>query len=176
MMTGSATGVVGDGWISASVGYLGARARMTLLVPASGHFHAAVASLDGTMMAAATRSGNALQVTMPKFAVSSTPDAKAIAEKLGVTDLFDDQRADLSGIGGPPGYLRASAFLHRAVVTVDEKGTEATAATGLPVLPMSSRPVPPTMLVIDRPFLFWISETRTGAPLFLGTVTDPTAR
>lgn len=175
MMSGSATGVVGDGWTSASIPYLGDRARMTLLVPDSGHFDATVASLDGTMMAAATRSGTALRLTMPKFAVSSTPDAKAIAKRLGVTDVFVDQRADLSGIAGPPGYLKASAFVHRAVVKVDEKGTEAAAATGMVMGAFSGQAGPIVQLTVDRPFAFWISETRTGALLFLGTVTDPTA-
>ncbi|MDQ2849001.1 MAG: serpin family protein [Actinomycetota bacterium] len=175
MMSSSVTGVVGDGWASASIAYLGVQAKMTLLVPDSGHFDDMMARLDGTMMAAATRSGTALRLTMPKFAVSSAPDAKAIAKRLGVTDVFVDQRADLSGIGGPPGYLNASAFVHRAVVKVDEKGTEAAAATGMVMGAFSGQAGPIVQLTVDRPFVFWISETRTGAPLFLGTVTDPTA-
>jgi serpin B len=37
----------------------------------------------------------------------------------------------------------------------------------------SSAPPPADPIVIDRPYLFWISETATGAPLFLGAVTNP---
>jgi len=57
------------------------------------------------------------------------------------------------------------------VVKVDENGTEAAAASGIAIA--ESAPMIDLDVVVDRPFLFWISETTTGAPLFLGAVTDP---
>lgn len=98
---------------------------------------------------------------------------KKIANSLGIEDIFAG--ADLSGIAGAPGQLVATAFVHQAVVKVNEKGTEAAAATAMGISESSVPAPPPLHLVVDRPFLFWISETATGAPLFLGVVTDPSA-
>jgi serpin B len=58
------------------------------------------------------------------------------------------------------------------VITVDEAGTEAAAATGMAIAVSAPR-LSEEPMVVDRPFLFWVAETATGAPLFLGTVTDP---
>jgi serpin B len=57
---------------------------------------------------------------------------------------------------------------------VDERGTEAAAATAITMRPMALRRAPePIPLTVDRPFLFAIYDTATGLPLFLGQVTRP---
>jgi serpin B len=164
-------GTIARGWTSATIPYSGGRASMTLLVPDAGRFPATLAALDPAMMAAAGRTTSAISLTMPRFSMTTAPDAMEIAKKLGIVDLFGP--ADLSGIAGAPGELVASAFVHQAVVTVDQNGTEAAAASGIGI--RLSLPHIDMEMTVDRPFLFWISENRTGAPLFLGTVTDPTA-
>lgn len=60
--------------------------------------------------------------------------------------------------------------LHKAVLTIDEKGTEATGATFLEAIPMS---LPPEVK-FNKPFLFVIYEHYTKSPLFVGKVVDPT--
>lgn len=164
-------GTIATGWTSVTIPYSGGRASMTLLVPDAGRFPATLAALDPAMMAAAGRTTSAISLTMPRFSITSTPDARTIAKQLGIVDLFGP--ADLSGIAGNPGELVASAFVHQTVVTVDENGTEAAAASGIAI--ELSLPRIDKELTVDRPFLFWISEQRTGAPLFIGAVTDPTA-
>ena len=57
---------------------------------------------------------------------------------------------------------------------MDEEGTEAAAATAV-VVGLTSAPAEPVELAVDRPFLFLIQERETGATLFMGRVTDPTA-
>lgn len=59
-------------------------------------------------------------------------------------------------------------MVHQATVTVDEKGTEAAAATGA-VLESAGY----SELRVDRPFLFAITDDATGAVLFAGRVLDP---
>ena len=162
-------GVAGDGWTAVSIPYLGALAAMTLLVPDSGRFDEVVEDFDPATLALASTSDVQVQLTMPTFSLQSAPDAKAIAEELGIVDIFVPGTADLSGIA--PGGLFADAFVHQTVVKVDENGTEAAAATGMAIA--ESAPMVDLELTVDRPFLFWISETTTGAPLFLGAVTDP---
>jgi alpha-1-antitrypsin len=60
--------------------------------------------------------------------------------------------------------------VHKAVLTLDEKGTEASGTTILEAMPMSV----PQEIKYDRPFLFLIYDTHTKSPLFVGRVVDPT--
>lgn len=68
-------------------------------------------------------------------------------------------------------------MLHRAKIVVDEEGTEASAATAV-VMTTTSAPAASQRLelVLDRPFIFVIHDVETSTPLFIGRVSDPTAR
>lgn len=80
--------------------------------------------------------------------------------------------ADLTGIG--PG-LKVDRVVHQAVVRVDEEGTEAAAATAVVIRASSAMPTEdPVDFVADRPFLFALRDSGTGAVLFVGRVLDPT--
>jgi serpin B len=171
---GHVAGASGDGWSAATISYSGNALAMTLLVPDAGNFSAVVAALDADVIRAASVPTGQFELTMPPFKVTSAPDAKRAVQQLGVVDVFIDGVADLSGIAGDPGWLFAGSFVHQATISVDENGTEAAAATGMGMM-ASGAPTPAPELVIDRPFLFWISETSTGSPLFLGTVVNPVA-
>ncbi|XP_029453739.1 alpha-1-antitrypsin-like [Rhinatrema bivittatum] len=106
---------------------------------------------------------------LPKFNMSSTIDLKQPLTKLGMPDIFSDA-ADLSGITGKR-ELKVSKATHKAMVSVDERGTEAAAVTAIEAMPMS---VPP-IINCDRPFLFLIFSHETKTILFLGKVAEPTA-
>ncbi len=71
-----------------------------------------------------------------------------------------------------PTCLYVNAVRHQATIKVDEKGTEAVAATAAVVDEAVS--APPT-IIINKPFLFAIRDDATGAILFTGRVTDPSA-
>jgi serpin B len=92
---------------------------------------------------------------------------------MGMRRAFSAGEADFSGIDG-----RADLFLadvqHKAYVSVDEKGTEAAAATGAVLMP-TAIPMPRLTFTVDHPFLFVIRDHRSGAVLFVGRVWDPTA-
>lgn len=90
---------------------------------------------------------------------------------LGMTQAFDPDRADLSGIS-PDGPLFIGAAVHKSYLRVDEKGTEAAAATGI-TIGVTSMPPTATLFRADHPFLFLIRDRETGAYLFMGRVTDP---
>lgn len=60
---------------------------------------------------------------------------------------------------------------HQAVLSVDETGTGAAAATTIEIMPMSM----PKVLRLDRPFLTFILEPSTKSILFMGKINDPTA-
>lgn len=66
--------------------------------------------------------------------------------------------------------LLSPQAVHKAVLTIDERGTEAAGATVFEAIPMS---VPPDVN-FDSPFIFMIIDTQTQSPLFVGKVIDPT--
>jgi serpin B len=67
--------------------------------------------------------------------------------------------------------LYIQSVTHKAVVSVNEEGTEAAAATGVA---MAERKMPESFIA-DRPFLFLIRDTQTGGILFMGRLTNPVA-
>jgi serpin B len=65
-----------------------------------------------------------------------------------------------------------SRVIHKAVIEVNEEGTEAAAVTGVEVS-LTSLPPEKLMLTINRPFLFFIREQHSGSILFAGKLVDP---
>ena len=59
--------------------------------------------------------------------------------------------------------------MQKSFVKVDEKGTEAAAATSVVIGPTSA----PPSITFDRPFLFAIRERFSGTILFMGVIGDP---
>ncbi|XP_039110503.1 alpha-1-antitrypsin-like [Hyaena hyaena] len=112
-----------------------------------------------------TRSAN---VHFPKLSISGTYDLKNVLRKLGITKIFTYE-ADLSGVT-EGGHLILSEALHKAVLTIDERGTEAAGATFLEAIPMS---MPPTV-EFNRPFSLLIYDRNTKNIIFLGKVVNPT--
>jgi serpin B len=75
----------------------------------------------------------------------------------------------------PNDYLYISQVFHKTFIAVDEKGTEAAAATAVAMMAgtaLIQRP-PPVEVKIDRPFIYAIQHVPTSVCLFLGRVTDP---
>ncbi len=111
-------------------------------------------------------------LSLPKFRSEASLDLARPLAGLGMKAAFGPS-ADFSGIAeGVPLWI--SQVIHRAVVRVDEEGTEAAAATALPA-GATERPAtkPPVEFRADHPFLYAIQDLRTGAILFLGHVVDP---
>jgi serpin B len=77
----------------------------------------------------------------------------------------------------PHDYLYIAEVFHKAFLNLDEKGTEAAAATAvIKAVPVSLNPAPPsepTIVRVDRPFLFAVQHRSSGTCLFIGRVADP---
>ncbi len=121
----------------------------------------------------------ALRLSLPRFSIETRADLKAPLQALGMPLAFDAAGADFSGIHVPQGEadrLFVSQVVHQANIDVDEQGTEAAAATavigGTGGGPGAAREI---TLRLDRPFLFFVRDLATGAVLFMGRVTDPSA-
>ena len=110
-------------------------------------------------------------VALPKFKVTSEFSLAEVLKSMGMTDVFDEDRADLSGMSGKKD-LFITAVLHKAFVEVNEEGTEAAAATGV-VVGLTSAPPSQPIFRADHPFLFMIRDLRSNSILFMGRVMDP---
>ncbi|MBN3319948.1 ZPI inhibitor, partial [Atractosteus spatula] len=109
-----------------------------------------------------------LEVQLPRFKMEQSYNMDKILPDLGIRNVFENT-ADLSGLSKEVG-LKVSEVLHKAVIEVDEKGTEAAGATATGITGYSM----PPRLIVDRPFLFLIYHEKTNSILFMGRVIDPT--
>jgi serpin B len=89
-----------------------------------------------------------------------------------MTDAFNPDKADFSGMTTAE-KLYISAVLHKAFIAVDEKGTEAAAATAVAVAATGIPQKPKVVFRADHPFIFLIRHRPTGAALFVGRLVDP---
>lgn len=163
----------GDGWQAIELAYQGETAAMDIIVPDEGRFEEVESSLDAGTVSTMLESLQpaSVQLALPKFKFESEFDLGDRLAGLGMTDAFDPDRADFSGMT-ERNDLYISAVLHKAFVAVDEKGTEAAAATAV-IVDVASAQLSDVTLTIDRPFIFLIRDIPTGQILFLGRVLDP---
>lgn len=111
-----------------------------------------------------------LSFAMPKFSAEWKGNLEDTLPLLGLEDAFVPGAADFSSLGDSPEGYYISQVIHATKIEVNEKGTEAAAATV--VAAESGAAAPPQegiTLILDRPFLYGIVDLYTGVPLFLGT-------
>lgn len=162
--------------------YRGDRFAMTFVLPrAKDGLGAIEARLSEAELARFTQglTHRAVAVTLPRFRIEMPKpiELREALQKMGMRDAFDRQRASFHRMANPPKVedrLYIAHVLHRALVRVDEMGTEAAAATAVVLIPLGGPP--PAQRVVfraDHPFLFLLRDRQTGAILFMGRVTDP---
>ncbi|CAF0861851.1 unnamed protein product [Didymodactylos carnosus] len=108
-------------------------------------------------------------LSLPKFKTQSTFNLKKSLQTINVTDVFDVNKANLSGISpSQPPSLYVTKVIHKALINVDENGVTAAAVTAIPI---DSRGLPFEKIVFNcnRPFLYLIREKTSGLVLFVGT-------
>ena len=109
-------------------------------------------------------------VAIPRFEMNFGKNLPKQLGEMGMRLAFNPS-ADFRGISpGRPLFIHK--VIHKAFIGVDEKGTEAAAAT---VVLFTKSSVPPIRkdFVADHPFLFLIRDFKTGSILFLGRLVDP---
>jgi serpin B len=160
----------GAGWRAVEIPYIGGSLAMTVIVPDD--LATFESSLAADQLAAITGALAETQVslTLPKFSIETKAQLADVLAALGMPAAFSDA-ADFSGITTAE-QLQISDVIHQANIDVDEKGTEAAAATAV-VMRATAMPAEPMTVRVDRPFLFAVRDVPTGAILFLGRVADP---
>ena len=173
-----------EGFIAVSLPYVGNDLQFLVLLPDDVNgLRALESKLTANMLAecAKLETREEVDLHLPKFKFE--PPTIALAEKLqalGMKNAFDIPRgsANFDGIAPrkPNDYLYISNVFHKTFIAVDEKGTEAAAATAVVMMRATAMAGPkpkPIEVKVDRPFVYAIQHVPSGVCLFLGRVTDP---
>lgn len=152
--------------------YDGDEVSMVILLPdPTSDLSTLEANLDGPTLHAvmADLEPELVDLTLPKFTFTTPTNLNQILRDLGMPSAFDN--ADFSGMSATMS-LAISDVVHKAFIAINEKGTEAAAATAV-IVGETSAPVADTVVHVDRPFLFVIRDRETNAVIFMGRVVDP---
>jgi serpin B len=151
--------------------YVFQRVEMWIILPAEGRFKAVQDKLGSDLMNNIKQEVGMddVTLTLPSFDFASELALNILLTQMGLTQAFCPA-GDYGGIV-EDGGLCIDQAVHKATITVDEEGTEATAATmvAMPVSIMEE-----IKLTVNRPFIFAIVAQESGLILFLGQVLDPT--
>ncbi|XP_049822342.1 antichymotrypsin-2-like [Aethina tumida] len=112
-----------------------------------------------------------IEVYLPKFKIETTIDLKQILINMGLENIFRSE-ADFSKMITGNGKLSISKVIQKAFIEVNEEGSEAAAATGVPVCFYGcALPVPDPIFKADHPFFYYIIHKRNQEnvlPIFSG--------
>lgn len=174
MMHGQASRryVKGDGFEAVELPYRGNELSLLVIAPDSGNFAGFESALTGKVVldVLAGLQSKEVNLSFPKLKLESAFSLLPPLRELGMKTAFTN--ADFSGIT-TAADLHISDVLHKTFLSIDEKGTEAAAATAV-VMNDTAAPVdPPVQLNIDRPFITAIVDRPTNTLVFLGRILEP---
>lgn len=164
----------GDGFSAVQL-TLEDNSRMWLILPDEGCSTEDVLSdgaLDTLLNGNAQSSSIRVNLSLPKFDISSGLELSGALQKMGISDVFDPAISNYSALlpGSKGVYL--GRISHAARVSIDEEGIEAAAYTVMANCGAAIPPEDEIDFVLDRPFVFVI-ESQDGLPLFAGIVNQP---
>lgn len=141
---------------------------MYAILPETGNVNDFIAKFDNSKWSeikSKLSGGRDIKLSIPRFKITYEPNKlKEKLEELGMEQAFSGD-ADFSGIGD---QVWIDDIRHKAVVDVNEEGTEAAAVT---VIGLGTTSMPNTFIA-DKPFMFVIADNTTGTVLFMGKVVD----
>jgi len=151
--------------------YVNDELSMVLFIPRQFGLSELEAKLDANSLLALTSNLQKVKsmVFVPKFKLTDQIKLSDTLQSMGMTNAFDETKADLSGIDGTR-QLHISEVIHKAYIEVNEEGSEAAAASAVAIALMCM----PPQFRADNPFMFLIRDKRSGVILFMGRVANPT--
>jgi serine protease inhibitor len=176
-----------DGFAMLEIRYEGRRLSMVLIAP---NHHDGLAALErdlsGEFLSTLVEHlrGRDVHVQVPRFRFDSGSQLAgtfgAMGLKTALTNPLHNNGADFRGMTSsdePDDQLYITEIFHKAFVDVNEKGTEAAAASGMEMCLGSAekRLIFPFIPIFkaDSPFISIIRDRTTGTILFMGRVAEP---
>ena len=163
-----------NGYQAIELPYKGDKISMLIIMPADQNesqfheFESNYLAVDKINAIISNLTNKTIQLSMPKFKFEWGNSLVNTLSAMGMPDAFSGN-ADFSGIDGTKDLV-ISDIIHKAYIAVDEKGTEAAAATGV-VFKLTSFLA--DFMNINRPFIFFIRDLDSGTILFAGRVVKP---
>jgi len=167
--------VHGSDYIAVKIPYSNTNISMVIIVPEK--YVSIRSTYKNMVMEALSKLRNCSKKTvrliMPKFNITLRTDLVEILENMGVKEVFTPGKADLTRMANVGiGDVWVDKVVHQAVIKVDEKGTEAAAATAVVV--SEAFPMVDEEVVVNKPFIFMLWDENSSAILFIGHVVNPT--
>ncbi len=130
-----------------------------------------VSTLDGEKWISMLQSisDENVSAAIPLFTATDAIDLKEPLQQMGIQDLFSNG-ANLSRMSNRD--LMVSEARHKTYLTVDQIGTRAGAVTEI-IASDTAAPLEPKQVVLNRPFIYAIIDTKTNLPVFLGILENP---
>ena len=161
-----------DGYSAVELPYKNGKFSMYLFLPDAG---SSVDALIQQLDAATWKSWlegfherEKFSVSMPRFQFEYKSSLAEDLKSMGLEVAFDSQEADFSGIS--PNDLFIADVIHKTYIKVNEEGTEAAAVTAVV---MQTTAIITNEIILNRPFLFAITENSSKSILFIGKVMEP---
>ncbi len=160
--------------------YEGGRYAFAALLPEEGlKMEEFIASLDGEKLTDIlnTPLRASVHAAIPKFTAQYNVNLIPALTQMGITDAFSPESADFSRMGdcaGGPLYIYL--VKQKTYIELEEKGTKAAAATMVGVassIADDTSALTKKEIILDRPFLYMIIDTRYNIPVFIGTMMGP---
>jgi serine protease inhibitor len=155
--------------IAARLPYASGRLELVAAMPTEQKLAAFIAGLTAERLdeIADKCKDSGLPLLFPKFKTEYEAALNEALKAMGMADAFDPEKADFTAMSKKMGkQLFIGKVKHKSFIDVSEEGTEASAATSVTVeaggMPMA--------LEFNKPFVYWIRDTKTGAILFIGTL------
>jgi len=171
-----------DNWTLVAIPYVGSEMQFLILLPGEkSDGKEAIKKVNPQLLLEGAHMKESLvDLSLPKFTFSSpTLPLATYLKQLGLKSAFDQPPGsanfDRMAPRKPNDYLTISEVFHKTFIAVDEKGTEAAAATAVAMVAGARAVKEPEPIVVrvDRPFLYAIQHVPSGTCLFLGQISDP---
>ena len=154
------------------LGYQGSSLAMVVVLPKNNINELDELGIGGALAVLPKLSQEAVHLSLPKFSTTRAFNLSDTLMKLGLTLAFSD-KADFSGMTNDKS-LYLSQVVHQAMVTVDERGTEAAAATAGTFAVKAIRTN--VAMNVDHSFWFFVRDRASGAVFFAGRIVDPSKK
>ena len=112
-----------------------------------------------------------VNMSVPKFDVSSSIDLRDGLNELGITDIFDAEKSDFTPLTDSTDSIFLSQAEQDTRVMIDEEGCKAASLTVM-MYAGGGMPEEHEDFILNRPFIFEIMSD-SGLPLFVGIVNHP---
>jgi len=114
------------------------------------------------------------ELRLPKFKLSFSSRINGVLKAMGIKAAFKPGTADLSDMLEGRTDLVLEHVFHKAVIEVNEEGTEAAASSACMMRLLCYSYRRPVNFVADHPFAFFVVEEVSGVVVFMGHLLDPT--